>query len=336
MSGRKVDVLVVGAGMTGLVAAKQAQEAGRSVLVVDKGRSVGGRLATRRLGKGAADHGAQFFTARTPEFQAAIERWMRLGLVYLWAMGWSTGSFGKHEEQGHPRYAVRDGMNKLAKHLAQGLDVDLNVRLVRLERDEQGWMARGDGEEAYQAHAVILTPPVPQSLALLDAGGVMLPEAERAALERLRYAPSLAGLFRIEGKTRIPPPGAVQRPAEAITWIADNRMKGISPDETVVTVHGGGSYSRRYWNSTDKEILGNMQEVLARYLVADARIVEGQLKRWRYAFPETVHPERALRSQNPLPLIFAGDAFGGPRVEGAYLSGLAAGAALQEEDDTPP
>ncbi len=331
MSGRNVDVLVVGAGMTGLVAAKRAQEAGRSVLVVDKGRSVGGRLATRRLGKGAADHGAQFFTARTLEFQAVVDRWERLGLVYLWAMGWSTGSFVGNEPEGHPRYAVRGGMNKLAKHLAQGLDVDLNVRLVSLQADAQGWRATDDHGEVYAAGAVILTPPVPQSLALLNDQGVQLHEMDRTSLERIRYAPSLTGLFRIEGETNIPFPGAVQRPADAITWIADNRQKGISPEETIVTMHGGASYSRRYWDSTDDEVLGNMREVLGRYLPAGAQIMEAQLKRWRYAFPEILHPERALRCHGVPPLIFAGDAFGGPRVEGAYLSGLAAPALLAED-----
>ena len=59
------DVLIIGAGLAGLMAANSLKEQGWQVTLVDKGRSVGGRLATRRIGPGRADHGTQFFTART-------------------------------------------------------------------------------------------------------------------------------------------------------------------------------------------------------------------------------------------------------------------------------
>ena len=55
--------IVIGAGMAGLTAATVLQNSAQwDVLVLDKGRGVGGRMATRRLGEGGkADHGAQYF-----------------------------------------------------------------------------------------------------------------------------------------------------------------------------------------------------------------------------------------------------------------------------------
>src|SRR4051812_5903801 len=70
------DVLIVGAGLAGLMAGHVLADAGKRVVLLDKGRSVGGRMATRRIGGGLADHGAQFFTVRDPEFGKFVERWI--------------------------------------------------------------------------------------------------------------------------------------------------------------------------------------------------------------------------------------------------------------------
>ena len=60
--------IVVGAGISGLLAARELSDAGWRVTVLDKGRGVGGRMATRRTGGARFDHGAQFFTVRDERF----------------------------------------------------------------------------------------------------------------------------------------------------------------------------------------------------------------------------------------------------------------------------
>ena len=65
--------------------------------------------------------------------------------------------------------------------------------------------------------------------------------------------------------------------------------------------------------------------------LGDATVVEAQLKKWRYAGPIEPVPDRVLTAEvQGATLAFAGDAFGGPKVEGAYNSGLAAGRRLAE------
>ena len=66
-------IVVVGAGFSGLTAARHIVAAGHEVVVLDKGRSSGGRCATRRIGAAVVDHGAQFFTARSYEFTAQVQ-----------------------------------------------------------------------------------------------------------------------------------------------------------------------------------------------------------------------------------------------------------------------
>ena len=322
------DVLVVGAGVAGLAAAGALQAAGRRVVVIDKGRSPGGRLATRRLGDGRADHGAQFFTVRSPELATVVAGWLDGGLAYEWSRGWSDGSLLEVPPDHYPRYAARDGFSALAKYLAAGLDVRLNTRLISVARSVAGWQSVDEAGGLVEASALLLTPPVPQSLLLLDAGAVALMEADRVALDAITYAPCLCGLFVVAGETRLPEPGALQRPDHAVSWIADNHRKGISPARRVLTVHAGRKSSQARWDAEDAAVLAWLEQELRPFLVEDAVIEERQLKRWRYAVPEVVFPRPCLIAQLDALLVFAGDAFDGPRVEGAVLSGWAAARAL--------
>ena len=74
------DLVVVGAGMAGIAAATQATANGQRVCVLEKSSGPGGRMATRNKQDGCWDHGAQYFTARSPAFRAQVQQWVQLGL----------------------------------------------------------------------------------------------------------------------------------------------------------------------------------------------------------------------------------------------------------------
>jgi predicted NAD/FAD-dependent oxidoreductase len=326
------EILIVGAGLSGLAAARALAQAGYRSRIFDKGRSVGGRLATRRLAGGLADHGAQFFTARSDVWKAQVAQWQSDGLVTVWSNGFSDGHRPVDSFDGHPRYVTQGGMNALAKRLAaeagERASFHLETRIASLEPLDGGWLAVAESGMRWTAPALLLTAPVPQSLSLLGDVASRLSAADRDALSQLVYTPCLAGLFVITGDTRLPYPGALQRPDAEITWIADNQRKGISPGVRVITLHAGARLSQSLWDQSEASALQTLSAELSRWLDPGTVIQEAQLKRWRYAQPIVTHPERCLLASRLPPLVFAGDAFGESRVEGAYLSGLAAAAAL--------
>lgn len=329
MTDNEADVLIVGAGMAGLMAGQMLALRGLKPLLLDKGRSVGGRLATRRMGGGAADHGAQFFTVRDMMFGAQVERWQREGLVFEWSRGWTDGSMIRHDD-GHPRYAVNGGMNQLAKRLSEGQQVVTGCKLSAVRQDGTGWLVVDEHGATYGGRALLLTAPVPQSLALLDAGETRLAGNDRAALEQVTYAACLAGLFHLEDESGLPEPGGVQEHDALLSWLADNRLKGISPEAAVVTAHVNPQMSGEWYARPDADILADIEAELRARLPEPVTILEGQLKRWRYALPTRLHPEAALLASGLAPLAFAGDAFRQARVEGAALSGLKAAGILAE------
>ena len=324
-----VDVLIVGAGLAGIMAARTLLERGRTVYVIDKGRSVGGRLATRRVGEhGLADHGAQFFTVRTSTLQRYVDRWRALGLVYVWGTGWSDGSVKRTAGDGHPRYVVRGGMNRLAKHLAQGIDITVDRLISSARKTSEGWMLEDGDGNTYASRGLILTPPMPETLELLTASGVHLSQEDFAELRRIRFGPCLCGIHAVNGDVDLPAPGAMQNFQSEVYWVADNQAKGIS-ETTIITSHANAKFSRQNWDASEADIVRALESAVQPYLKQGARIVQTQLKRWRYSVPLTTHPQESLLAKELPPLVFAGDAFGGRgRVEGAFTSGLAAGEAM--------
>jgi predicted NAD/FAD-dependent oxidoreductase len=323
----QTDILIVGGGIAGLLAAQTLRGRGLQVTLVAKGVRVGGRLATRRVGPGRGDHGAQFFSARAPEFQALVNQWLAEGQVFHWSDGFGNGYTEKPHFDGHPRYAVKGGMNNLPQYLARQLQpevtVEVGTRLASLVPAGDGWQAQTDDGRMYTSRAVILTTPVPRALELLQPD--LLAPPDRDALTAIEYAPCLAAVFWVSGAVTLPEPGAIQRPNELVSWVADNQQKGVSPEATVITVHTGPEYSRQMWNMAERSAVATLQGALEPFLAPGSVIKEGQLKAWRFALPTTLYPERHLLAANLPPLIFAGDAFGGPRIEGAALSGMEAG-----------
>ncbi len=67
-------VLILGAGMAGLTAARVLAEAGQPVLLLEARHRVGGRIFTERTAEGVLiEHGAEFIHGRVPELWALIE-----------------------------------------------------------------------------------------------------------------------------------------------------------------------------------------------------------------------------------------------------------------------
>jgi predicted NAD/FAD-dependent oxidoreductase len=310
-------VLVVGAGIAGLTAAARLRSAGLPVTVVDKGRGVGGRMATRRRDGAVFDHGAQYFTAREERFRHLVESAVDRGAVTPWT-----------RESGDEFYRGTKGMTSLPKLLADGLDVEMNARVVHLARDRRGWTVQIEDGRTRGAMIVLLTAPIPQTLQVLDAGGTDLPRSLRERLERVEYAPCIAALATLDGASGLPSPGFLREPTSSISWIADNRIKGVS-ETTAITIHSTPAFAAEHFDEDLEESAGLLLSE-ARSLLASP-VAGLDAHRWRYSLVTRGVVDRfAWNEDASAPIFIAGDAFGGPRVEGAALSGLAAADAILE------
>jgi monoamine oxidase len=113
MADRANDVLVIGAGMAGLAAARALAEAGLTVLVLEAQDRVGGRIFTRHVGDEAIELGAEFIHGRPPELwalidEAGLETYERDGAQVCFEDGALKDCGGEMDEVFEPLEKLKD------------------------------------------------------------------------------------------------------------------------------------------------------------------------------------------------------------------------------------
>jgi len=315
------DVMIIGAGISGLLCATELQRAGLKVRLVDKGRGFGGRMATRRMAGGRLDHGAQFFTVRDERFQNYVDEWLEAGVIREWFRHSPKDS----NPNGYPRYCGINGMTDAPKFLAESLRVERSERIIELSRELDAWVARSENGAQYTAGYLVITAPAPQALSLLDTTGLKYAGEDETGLRAIRYAKGLATLAILDGPSALPEEGIVQLFKSPLALIADNRVKKISPQVNAITIHADADFAEAHWDSPDEVRGPLMLEAAAPWL--GSRVVEYNCHRWGFTTPLNPWHEKHFTNAS-LRLTLAGDSFGGARIEGAALSGIEAAEAV--------
>ncbi|HMN99151.1 MAG TPA: FAD-dependent oxidoreductase [Miltoncostaeaceae bacterium] len=298
-------VAVVGAGLAGLAAARELRADGHEVVVLEKSRGLGGRLATRWAEGTVLDHGSPVLAA--PEGSAL----RRL----------ADALHADDRVDLDDGLAFAAGATRLPKLMAGGLDVRVDVRIAAL-RDAGGAFELGDeqGNTHGAVAGVVVTAPAPQAADLLDRspGG-----APRAALVRsLSYAPAVMVLAAVAGGGEGP---AVERPAEGpVAELRREAAKGRGGDPAPVVARLTREVSADLLDASDAAVLEVALPALAALVGAEP--AWSQVKRWRFAVPEgRLDPDEV----NPpdARIVVAGDSvtgasFGGDDHHRVFASGV--------------
>ena len=153
-------VVVVGAGISGVAAARALVASGLEVVVLDRGHRIGGRMASRRTDGRMVDTGASYFTASDPDFTAVAQEWRGRGLAREWTDTFSVAEEGALAPKSGPvRWAAPGGLRSLVEDLATDLDV---------RHQTVASVAPGPLVDGLPAAAVVLAMPDPQARRLLD------------------------------------------------------------------------------------------------------------------------------------------------------------------------
>ena len=298
-----IDIVVIGAGMSGIACARALRAAGLPVRLIDKGRGIGGRMATRRAtvaGNGITfDHGAQYLDQSQ-------------GAANIAALGHEAVAEWQLAE-GTSRIVGVPTMAALPKALAQDLDVTLNTRVVTVKEGANVYEIETDAGKTTASHTII-TVPAPQLTPILGETHVIVQQASRVLM---RPCFTLMAAFSHDTVA----PFVTKRAANSVLpWIAQNDTKpGRSrPFQTWI------AQAHPDWSTTNidvdrSEIKAQMVNLLCSELGMDPfKICHSDLHGWRYGLVEKPLGQSFLTHKM---LWAGGDWCCGPKVQDAWQSG---------------
>ena len=331
------DVLVIGAGLAGLAAARDLQDAGFGVLVLEKSRGVGGRCATKRFEVNGvhvrADHGAQFFTARDERLKNLVSELEAKGVVKEWTRGFpkltTRGLVAR--AAGHGRYCAANGMSALGKAFQEGFDgkkleIQQNALVSAVFPTHLGWSAVLENGEIHQARALIVNAPAPQALSLTRSS---LEPDTLAALERVQFNPCWALMIALETQPEIDWVG-LEIEHEILEWAALDSSKREIGNPPMLVLHATATWSQAHLEQVPEMVAALMLKAAQKLLGDWIKPVAMLAHRWRYAKPSITHPKTTLEQGN---LVFCGDwcVKDNSRIEAALESGWAAASQVLEK-----
>ena len=286
-------IVVIGAGLAGATAARLLADHGFDVVVLDKGRRVGGRSSRRRLDDVVITHGA-----------AQLHAWPS------WMTAWAEVEQNQGRAVAEDGHRLLDGPETIAGWL-EGIDVLTSTTVTRLEQDGQVWNIHDEEGNRWQASGVVVTAPLPQLHRMMAEA----PEAWSAHPYEATWTVVLAH--------QAPVPDGL---AEALNGLGMATETG--DDGCGLVAHLPADWSQEHLEMERPDVLQSfidmtvgLDDVHASWLTA----ASSQAHRWRYARSAN----RGVRANLPR-LVEAGDAWGEPVGTGgaALRSGAWAAASI--------
>lgn len=312
-------VAVIGAGMAGAACAMRLQQQGMSVQLFDKGRSIGGRMTSKKHSDGYVDMGAQYFTARHPDFIHQVSAWRHEGVVEPWSGAMYRYQHGVLERSSDQqlRFIGVPAMQSPLKAWLAAVNVQLSCHINTIHF-QHGWQLQSLGGEAFGPFDyLVLALPASQSMALLDD---ISPLATQIAADVLQ--PSWAVNIVLSEPTGHKAGGVfIKDKSLPISWVSRQSSKPGRLASESWLLHFTPEFSRQHLDMASQDLTTMAITLLSQVLSTPITPLSVICHRWLYA---QQNPDTAISGILDDParaLIVCGDWTLGGRVENAFLSG---------------
>jgi renalase len=332
-------VAIIGAGISGLAAAHILQDAGYKVTLFEQGHNPGGRATTRKREGFIYDPGAQYIKQGAPESVLFItERFRTPDLIDIAKPVWIFDGAGHIQEgdpvmNAEPKWCYRNGLCKLAKKMAEGLDIRLETHIAHVQQTHLGWNLYAAPNQLIRSfERLLVTIPAPEASTLIQASHIKqdIRAHIRSYLDVARYNPLISVALGYQARPASRPYYALvntdkQHPISWLAWEHEKSPERAPNDAGLLIAQMAPQYSMDQWDVPDADLIPEVAERVKTLIDEDLPYpIFTDVQRWPYALPSINKANADALNAITLAsgLAFCGDAFVGGRVHLAMEHGI--------------
>ncbi len=252
------DYVVLGAGISGALVAAQLRHLNKSVMVIDKGRSVGGRLSCKRMGDASFNHGLQ-------NFECSLQN-----------RKWATDLIDESIIAKDFPHKILVPANQIVKKVLGSCPVTIATEIQSIKLKNSVYYITCSQQRKWRAKKIICTFPTVQTLKLVSS---LLSPENIAALKNVVYKKKLICFVA----SPLPIPSCADFSVE------------YSKNYQMITF--AEKISTNYFELTDLEIIDVLQKMLIpTHDGIESNCIT--VKKWRYALCTQPIEQKFMLSQN--------------------------------------
>ncbi len=313
-------VAVIGAGISGLTLANKLKNH-FEVVVFEKSRGFGGRVATRRSDDYIFDHGAQFFKAKTEEFKEYIRPMIDQNVIEIWKARFveidNSKIINNRTWNDDPsNYVGTPSMNAIGKFMADGLDIRLSEKVANVSKSSKWSLYNEANEDLGQFDWLISAIPPKQIMDIIPDVINLYP-----GIGKHEMLACFSLMLGYKEKIDVGFDAALIKGSD-ISWLSVNSSKPLRSNNYTFLVHSTNKWASLNIDKDRDWVKNYLCNELSSIIPINTEIASYVgLQGWRYANIKKQSGNTEFFFNKDDKFGLCGDWFIQGRIEAAFLSG---------------